>query len=626
MSMRDYELYESEPALSAVEQSVFDAVSSDVPWSLVEQFAELERVSGSEDERRAAEALETRLDGMGIDHVRFEPELYLSVPESASLTANGESFDAVKTVAFGGGTATGELVVVDADDNRDTNGEHDANGDGKADGDTEADSKYDTDNEHDTDDELLGAELGDISDVEGKIALLRGVLPIEAIEQLEAAGAAGVLVQHPHEREPHDGIATPVWGGAPTPGSDLRPPEIPICTIAAPVGRQLRELDAPTVGLTARTTTGWKSCPLVHARITPDDTDETDWDDADKEFVLLHGHYDSWHVGVADNATGDAALVELARVFEAHSDELNRELWVCWWPGHSTGRYAGSTWFADQYAGTLRDQCITQVNVDSPGAVDATEFEDMVVWMPAADQLCRNAIADVCGKDATQNRPPRAGDYSFTNLGVTGAFMLSSNIPEAVRDERGYHTVGGCGGHSDAWHLTTDTLDKADPDVLVRDIRVYAVALTRLLRAETVPLDLRATIDNHRATLAAYDDASAFDLSPVRTAAATAESAIESLYAAVEADEIEPATANAAIRTAASALVRVNFTTDGPFEHDPAYDRPPYPGLQPATTLSALDDDERNRQVVELRRQRNRAVALLEQATQAARRGESATR
>ena len=30
--------------------------------------------------------------------------------------------------------------------------------------------------------------------------------------------------------------------------------------------------------------------------------------------MLLHGHYDSWDVGVGDNATGNATLLEIARV------------------------------------------------------------------------------------------------------------------------------------------------------------------------------------------------------------------------------------------------------------------------------------------------------------------------
>ena len=38
------------------------------------------------------------------------------------------------------------------------------------------------------------------------------------------------------------------------------------------------------------------------------------------EFLLVHGHYDSWDVGIGDNATGDAVLLELARIFHGMRD------------------------------------------------------------------------------------------------------------------------------------------------------------------------------------------------------------------------------------------------------------------------------------------------------------------
>ena len=42
------------------------------------------------------------------------------------------------------------------------------------------------------------------------------------------------------------------------------------------------------------------------------------------EFLLVHGHYDSWYEGIGDNATGDAALLELARVLWALRGRLKR--------------------------------------------------------------------------------------------------------------------------------------------------------------------------------------------------------------------------------------------------------------------------------------------------------------
>jgi len=94
------------PDLEGFEAELVDAVSREEPWSLVERFADLERVSGSEDERQAAYLCD-RLDDLGIDYERHEPELYRSAPLDASLVpdeAEG-AFDvdveapAVKTVS-----------------------------------------------------------------------------------------------------------------------------------------------------------------------------------------------------------------------------------------------------------------------------------------------------------------------------------------------------------------------------------------------------------------------------------------------------------------------------------------------------------------------------------------------
>ena len=94
------------------------------------------------------------------------------------------------------------------------------------------------------------------------------------------------------------------------------------------------------------------------------------------KFVLVHGHYDSWDVGVGDNATGDATLMELSRVLWENRAGLRRSVRLAWWPGHSTGRYAGSTWFTDHFAIDLDENCVAQINCDSPGCRWATSYHE----------------------------------------------------------------------------------------------------------------------------------------------------------------------------------------------------------------------------------------------------------
>ncbi|MFW5938047.1 MAG: M28 family peptidase, partial [Halanaeroarchaeum sp.] len=489
-------------ALGGFERRLSDDVSLDEPWDLLEAFSSLHRVSGSADEVTAADYICDRLDANGVAYERYEPELYISQPHGATIEPAGRQFDhgPIKTVSFSASTSvSGPVEYVGA-----------AGGD------------------------LLDAAddprepYHDVGDLTGKIALTTaGSISIRAVSTLEEKGAIGVIAIHEHDREPHSGIATPIWGGAPRYDERRQIPDVPIANVNNPDGETLREWAEGDEGLelelSTDLTTDWMACPVVVADIEGEADPEND------EFLLLHGHYDSWYVGITDNATGDAGLLEAARVFNEHRDELARNLRVAWWPGHSTGRYAGSTWYADQFAQELADNCVAQVNMDSPGAKDATEYTDMSCWCPETHDLVGEAIDDVTGAPYAEQFPFRAGDYSFDNLGITGFFMLSSNIPAPIREERGYHGVGGCGGNSDAWHVSTDTMEKAGEDELLRDIRLYVVSVARVLNADVLPFDHARNAAKLREAVEGYDETAGeqFDFSPTIDRLDTLESEIE---------------------------------------------------------------------------------------------------
>ena len=111
--------------------------------------------------------------------------------------------------------------------------------------------------------------------------------------------------------------------------------------------------------------------------------------------------------------------------------------------------------------------------------------------MTEVDDFCKKVIRDVTGKKARGIRPMRAGDYSFNHIGVTSMYMLMSTIPEEIRKEKGFYTVGGCAGNSWAWHTENDTLDVADPEVLLTDIKIYVASIFRILNAYIYPFDFR---------------------------------------------------------------------------------------------------------------------------------------
>ncbi len=576
-------------ALDGLERRLHDEVSLDEPWELLEEFAELNRVSGSADEAAAADYVSDRLDANGVAYERHEPELYISQPHGATIETLTKEFEPgpVKTVSFSASTTvSGPVEYV-----------------GSAGGDLLADDDDPREPYH------------DVGDLSGKIALTKaGSLSIRAVSKLSEKGAIGVIAIHKHDREPHNGIATPIWGGAPRYDEREKIPDVPIANVNEPDGETLMEWAESDEGLelelSTDLTTDWMECPVVVAEI------EGEADPQNDDFLLLHGHYDSWYVGITDNATGDAGLLEAARVFDQHSEDLQRNLRVAWWPGHSTGRYAGSTWYADQFAGELAEHCVAQVNMDSPGAKDATEYTDMTCWTPEAHELVGDAIDDVTGAPYEEHFPFRAGDYSFDNLGITGFFMLSSNIPAEIREERGYHGVGGCGGNSDAWHVSTDTLDKAGKDELLRDIRLYVVSVARVLNADVLPFDHARNSAKLREAVERYDDAAGdrFDFSPTLDRLDTLEDEIASFQRAARDGEIDAATANDAITSLSRVLTRLYLVERGQFEQDPATSREPFPRFSVARKFEIVDGDEAKFVETQLKREQNTVVGELKRA------------
>ncbi|GAB7013254.1 M28 family peptidase [Halolamina salina] len=575
--------------LDQFEQRLYDEVSIDEPWDLLEEFATLNRVSGSDDEVAAADYVCDRLDANGVTYRRHEPELYISQPHGATIETIGKEFEPgpIKTVSFSASTTvSGPVEYV-----------------GSAGGDLLEEEDDPREPYH------------DVGDLSGRIALTKaGSLSIRAVRKLSEKGAIGVIAIHKHDREPHNGIATPIWGGAPRYDEREKIPDVPIANVNSPDGETLREWAESDEGLeielSTDLTTDWMECPVVVAEIEGEADPEND------DFVLLHGHYDSWYVGVTDNATGDAGLLEAARVFEQHSDELDRNLRIAWWPGHSTGRYAGSTWYADQFAQELAERCVAQVNMDSPGAKDATEYTDMSCWTPEAHDLVGDAIDDVTGAPYEEHFPYRAGDYSFDNLGITGFFMLSSNIPAEIREERGYHPVGGCGGNSDAWHVSTDTLEKAGEDELLRDIRLYVISVARVLNADVLPFDHARTAAKLREAVQRYDEAAGdrFDFSPTLNRLDALKAEIEAFQDAAEAGEIDATTANDTITSLSRVLTRLYLVERGQFEQDPATGREPFPRFSVARKFEVVEGDEVGFVETQLTREQNTVVGELERA------------
>lgn len=573
------------------EQAVTAAVSLDAPWALVERFNTLVRDSGSKAERKGIDQIAKQLAKWGVPHTLHEPELLISLPRRARLEvlAPERRALAAKTPSMSlstdGRWQRGDLAYVPT---------------GQAGGIT-----------------AIFARVELAADVEDRVALTEGYPSPGKVAALMDRGARAAVFISPGERI-HEGICTTIWG-SPDLDSIGRKPRIPVLAINKTEGAWLRTLaqaGAVKVHYSTKLDEGWRPIPVLVAEIRGTVEPE--------KFVLLHGHIDSWHQGIGDNATGDATLLEVARVLWQHRQHVRRSVRIAWWSGHSHGRYAGSSWFADTFALDLDENCVLHINCDSPGCRWATVFED-VFWMSEAEAIARAVIRDVTGQDSSGGRPLRAGDKSFSNIGVSTFYMLSSTMPKDLVKEKAYYPVGGCGGNN-AWHTEDDTLEVADKDHLLRDIKVYAAATFRAANSPVYPLDFRATAAEIEQTLRTYQEGAGgrFDLEPAIREARTLGEDLARFYDRVAAlasaplDDARVRRVNEIQRRLARILVPINYTRAGRFRHDPAVDVPPLPDLEPAAKLSALDPGSEVYRVTltHLTRGRNRVVGALREARQ----------
>jgi hypothetical protein len=562
------------------------SVSTAEAWSLIERFTTLKR-EHPDDVATAATEIVDRLTRLGIPVEVHRPSLFLSLPGAASIQAGAQRFRAkpmAMSVAHPAGV-TAPLAYVPARYARNA-------------------------------DEMF--TKGFVSDTEvdlrGKIVLSEGFGMPGKVAWFEQRGAIGMIAVNPGQNA-HWGICTTVWG---TPDlRDLpRKPKIAVVAVNNPDGTALIELAraGASITLTSEVTEGWWESPIPVVTIPGTEEPEA--------FVLLHGHYDSWDYGIGDNAVGDGTLLEVARVLWEHRDALKRSVRIAWWPGHSTGRYAGSTWFADAFALDLYEHCIAQVNCDSPGCRWATEYKD-ISWMDETEAFCQSVIRDVTGQESFGERPHQAGDYSFNNIGISSFFMLLSTMKDAHREELGYYAVGGCGANI-AWHTEEDLIHIADREILEKDIRIYLAAVMGVANATVAPFNFRRTLRTFSATLDRYQQAVGplFDFAPARAAIAELDATLDALgthackAAALPVGDPAVRRVNQAIRRLARLLVPVNYTRGPAFFHDPAETTPPLPDLAVALDAATIPADQHGFLRTHLLRGQNRLVAALRDARQ----------
>jgi hypothetical protein len=526
--------------MNTQEQRLIDAVSLDNLTRHNAEIAKGVRLSGSADEAEAFAYLAAQCRAYGMDVREYAIDAYVSLPGEASLAVTAPEHRALTCITHSFSRATGPaglsapLVYV---------------GKGTA------------------------ADYAEVN-VRGKVALIDGLaMPANAFAA-DAAGAAGIICANPAGL--HEMIISAVWG-TPTPATAPDLPKVVAVSIRREDGDYLRALlgrGPVTVRLQTAVETEWKPIPTLTAEIPGT---------AEDRYVLLSGHVDSWHYGAMDNASANATMLEVARIFSAHRSESRRGLRLAFWSGHSHARYGASAWYADNLFADLYERCVCHVNAESTGGMGANDLTHPG-GMAETWQFAAGPVREVVGQELRYQRLPRNGDQSFTGVGIPSVLGGLSHQPD-----------GGLGWW---WHTPDDTLDKIDGANFERDTRVYLLTCWRLCTLPVLPFDYAETAAELLGRLQALSTKQfrsfTFDLAPLVVEAESLLADARRLNAAIAAAGDDPAQAerlNAALVAVGRALIPVNYTKAGPFEIDLALDLPVLPGLMAVDELERIDSE-----------------------------------
>ena len=532
-------------------------------------FARWMKLSGTKDEAESLRYVQARLDEYGYRTRVILHDAYISLPGKARVEVDGTTLTAI-THSMGRSSPAGglsaELVYV---------------GNGSA------------------------AEFKG-KDVRGRIVLAEGIATPVVAALARDGGAVGQLHISPHHLL-HEMCISPVWGN-PDPHTFAQLPVTVACTVSNADGGALRDRlaagEKPRVVLHAEVDTSWRKTPILEAEL------DSPSGNADTPFILFSGHHDTWYYGVMDNGSANATMLEVARLAATRRADWKRGLRICFWSGHSHGRYSGSTWYVDNHWDEFDRRCAVHVNVDSTGGMGATELGHAAAMAPL-HALATEAITEQTGMQHSGKRKNRSSDDSLPGLGVPSMFGALSEQPPTqlkLRNALGWW-----------WHTPEDLIDKVDEANLVRDTKVFVHVVTKLLTDAVLPLDFAAQAHTLREELStlATSLGSRFDLAVLRAVTDTLHAKAERL--ADRAASLDAARVNATLMTVSRALVPVDYASSDRFSHDPALPVPDWAVLQPLRDLAATapGSDAAHLHEVSARRAANRLGHALRSASAA---------
>ena len=507
-----------------LEERLLAEVSEDLLMEYNRGIAKFIRNSGTEEELESFQYIESELKKAGIETELMFSDGYISLPLAAKLTVNGKEHECL-THAMSVSVKNLEAEVVYA-------------GKGKP-------------------EDYAGI------DARGKIVVVEGLCMGVPVKAAEDNGARGIIFLN--DEHIHNMIGSRIWGSPSVEDKELLP-KIAFLSVNSFSAEEIRaalKTGPVTAVMTTVVDTRWRKLPTLVGTVPGKETPE--------KYLMISNHVDGWVYGAMDNGSANAAMMHVVKTLNAHKDELRRSVKICFWSGHSHGRYAGSTWYCDAHYEDLYENCFLHVNADSLGAKGSdilSESNSMAETKGIADPI----IKGIANQDYNSCRYSRAGDQSFWGTGTPSLFMGLSEQPvgegTAAKSFAELMGNGKTGGFGWWWHSSEDTIDKIDPEKLARDCRIYLLAVYRACSAAFLPIEENKAAADIYAILqryAARTEGKA-DLSLALERAEKLAALTEKI--AQEKERIGASLYNGYVMKMSQILVPLNYVEGSNYEHD----------------------------------------------------------
>ena len=174
-------------------------------------------------------------------------------------------------------------------------------------------------------------------------------------------------------------------------------------------------------------------------------------------WVIMGNHRDAWTFGAVDPNSGSTAMLEVARGFGQllkNGWKPRRSIVLCSWDGEEYG-LLGSTEWAEENAGELREKAVAYLNMDA--AVSGPNFSASSV--PSLWNLIRGAARDVRDPKTSKSVYQQWQDHTKGPLPEAELTDAESGTDRAIAEAR----IGSLGSGSDytpfLQHLGIPSLD-----------------------------------------------------------------------------------------------------------------------------------------------------------------------